>query len=97
MKITFLKKTLVALILICTTAFAVQAKKFCEGTGSTTDGTLSVWAVLSWSVGGSDCCSPTAGSAFVQKTFYVNGQYFSTSSYYISISDAQYSMGCQYI
>ncbi len=95
MKIKFSNSAIIAVILICMVAGAVQAKKFCEGTGYWTDQSLYVTVQVSFSTMG-DCCTPTAGSAFVSKSFYFNGEYLGTEYYYISIFEAQFSMGCEY-
>jgi len=96
MKIKFSNSAIIAVILICMAAGAVQAKKFCEGNKSTTDGFLFVTTLLSFNTIGDDCCTPTAGSAFVSKHYFFNDLYLGYNNYYLSIAEAQYSIGCEY-
>ncbi|QRR01585.1 hypothetical protein [Dyadobacter sandarakinus] len=69
---------------------------FCTGADTVIDNGFVVYGQVSFSTQ-NGCCSPASGSALVSKSFFMNGMYLGTSSYYISISDAQQAIGCQYV
>lgn len=95
----FFRVTIFQFLFVLLFSTIADAKQ-CVGTGAYNDGSYAESAIVTWESAGNGCCSQSSGAALVEYAwFYYDGTEWvsgGNSTYYISISDAQYAAGCMY-